>query len=218
MNQYKQRKMTAEVAYGEIILCRDRCKGSIPELEFQMGKQVEMINEQREKAAKSSMKRAMRPFVMMPAAVVEWLGQYERPEIHQLFRYKPLVLDGPTRFGKTTWAMSFFGPEQTLQVNCQNITSPNLLAWKRQCLTYKAILFDEGSWQLIFENKMLFQAGPCSIDLGQSATNCNAYKVFVFGTPMIVCSNEFWKDISDAGRSYLEQNIIYVPVSAPCYT
>lgn len=218
MNQYKLRKMTADVAYGEIICCRDRCKGSITELEFQMGKQVELINERREKAAKASMKRSMRPFVMMPAAVAEWLAQYDRPDEHQLFRYKPLVLDGPTRFGKTTWAMSFFGPEQTLQVNCQNITSPNLLAWKRQCDIYKAILFDEGSWQLIFENKMLFQAGPCSIDLGQSATNCNAYKVFVYGTPMIICSNEFWADINDAGRNYLEHNIIYVQVSTPCYT
>ena len=218
MSQYKQRKMSAETATIEIIACRDRCRGSIGELDFQIAKQVELTNERREKVAKSQMKQAMRPFIKMPSAITEWLGQYNRPEGHTLFRYKPLVLDGETRFGKTSWALSFFGPESTLQVNCQNITAPNLLSWRRQSDQYSAILFDEGSWKLIFENKMLFQAGPASVDLGQSATNCNAYKVFVFAVPMIICSNQFWKDIDDAGKQYLASNIIYLPVTSPCYT
>jgi hypothetical protein len=218
MNQYKQRKMTAETAASEIIGCRDRCRGSIAELEFQVAKQIELTNERKETAAKAQMKRAMRPFNKKPPAITEWLGQYDRPDEHMLFRFKPLVLDGETRFGKTSWALSFFGAESTLQVNCQNITAPNLLSWRRQCDQYSAILFDEGSWKLIFENKMLFQAGPASVDLGQSATNCNAYKVFVYAIPMIICSNDFWKDIDDAGRKYLASNIIYVPVFSPCYT
>jgi hypothetical protein len=161
---------------------------------------------------------SMRPFIKTPPAVTEWLGQYDRPEENMLFRYKPLVLDGGPSFGKTSWALSFFGADSTLQVNCQNITAPNLLSWRRQCDKYSAILFDEGSWKLIFENKMLFRAGPASVDLGQSATNCNTYKVFVFAVPMIICSNQFWKDIDDAGRQYLASNIIYLPVTSPCYT
>ena len=219
MNQYKQRKMAASTALSELVECRDRVRGSFAELEFQMQKQSEKLIAEMEMKAKEEYQKHMRPFRSMPASVMQWKQQYKAGSGQaQDFRFVPLVLDGETRFGKSSWAMSFFGVANTLVVNCQNITHPNLLPWKQNPFKYKAILFDEGSWALIFENKMLFQAGINSVDLGQSQTNINAYKVFVRGVPMIVTSNQFWKDVSDEARKYLEQNIVYYEVTKPCYT
>lgn len=219
MNQYKQRKMAASTALSELVECRDRVRGSFAELEFQIQKQSEKMITEMEMKAKEEYQKHMRPFMSIPGSVMQWMQQYNACSVQtKKFRFMPLVLDGETRFGKSSWAMSFFGVANTLVVNCQNITHPNLLPWKQNPFKYKAILFDEGSWPLIFENKMLFQAGINSVDLGQSQTNINAYKVFVRGVPMIVTSNQFWKDVSDEARRYLSQNIVYYEVTKPCYT
>jgi hypothetical protein len=219
MNQYKQRKMAASTALSELVECRDRVRGSFAELEFQIQKQSEKMIAEMETKAKEEYQKHMRPFMSIPGIVMQWKQQYNACSVQtKEFRFMPLVLDGETRFGKSSWAMSFFGVANTLVVNCQNITHPNLLPWKQNPFKYKAILFDEGSWPLIFENKMLFQAGINSVDLGQSQTNINAYKVFVRGVPMIVTSNQFWKDVTDEARKYLSQNIVYYEVTKPCYT
>ena len=70
---------------------------------------------------------------------------------------------------------------------------------------------------MIYENKLLFQAGSSQICLGQSATNCHAYLVLVYHTPMIVCTNNFWEGVTPAAQEYLQENIVYHHVTEICW-
>ena len=56
---------------------------------------------------------------------------------------------------------------------------------------YDSIVFDEACHEQVLMNKMLFQAGPWLVSLGQSACGQHAYKLDVYGVPMILCSNNF---------------------------
>jgi len=90
--------------------------------------------------------------------------------------------------------------------------------WKLQSRYFKAILFDEGSWQLVHSNKLLFQAGVDPVGLGESPTMQYAYSVFVYGVPMIVCSNNFYRDVGEEEYNYMLENVIYLKVDKPCFT
>jgi len=63
-------------------------------------------------------------------------------------------------------------------------------------------------------NKMVFQAGVDPVGLGQSACNQHAYTVWLFGIPMILCSNDFQLKTRDdspmleVDEEYLENNIV----------
>ena len=101
-------------------------------------------------------------------------------------------------------------------LQCQNVVEPSMHAYRNNALRYKCIVFAEGSWQLAHEHKMLFQAGQELVTVCQSPTNQSAYDVFVYQMPMIVCSNNFWKDIEPDALKYLKENAFYLYVSE-CY-
>ena len=94
--------------------------------------------------------------------------------------------------GKTERALSWFGSERTLVVNCQNITTPDLK--EMQDGVWTAILFDEANWELVSHNRALFQANDKRLTLGQSSTNAHSYSLCLLGVPMLLCSNRFWSN------------------------
>jgi ABC-type multidrug transport system ATPase subunit len=100
-------------------------------------------------------------------------------------------------------------------------TSHTALALREYALQgrekYKAIVFDEGNWQLIHNNKKLFQAGNEPITMAQSPTQQFTYSLWAYSVPMIVCSNNFWTDCTAEAEEYLNANIVYVPVNARVY-
>ena len=73
-------------------------------------------------------------------------------------------------------------------------------------------LFDEANHEQVLCNKMLFQAGPWPVTLGQSACGQHAYDLDVYGVPMILCSNDFklheLDGIAEVDSSWLEANIL----------
>ena len=217
MSNWKTREITYESAKEEIIAGRDRVKNTLIELEFQHALHIKETQEARQAHVKCLLRCNLSKFREWPAEVHEWKAQYGEDNFGKLSRFKPLILDGPTRLGKTMWATSFFGSCCTLVLQCQNVAEPSMHAYRNNALAYKCIVFDEGSWQLVHEHKMLFQAGQELVTVCMSPTNQSAYDVFVYQMPMIVCSNNFWKDIEPHAAEYLKENAFYLYVSEKCY-
>ena len=215
MNATKTRKIEFEDAINESLESRDGCKQVIEQLEWIANREQSVsIAKETAKVMKLLAIHAL-PFRPKPPIVQAWYAQYE-PKYHgQSRRFKPLILDGDTRLGKSSWVMSWFDVGSVLALNCQDIETPNMKEYKRA--RHKCIVFEEASWKLFFQNKLLFQAGPSKVQCGQSATNCMAYDVMVYMTPMVICTNDFYGKIDDAARHYVEQNVFYQHLTEKCY-
>jgi hypothetical protein len=148
----------------------------------------------------------------------EWLSQYEaKPSGQRLRRYKFLVYEGPSRSGKTERAIHWFSREKTLIVSSMNTTTPSLRPWL--CGRYQAIVFDEGSWELVAINRQLFQAGMNAVTLSQSQCNEHAYEVCLLGTPLMITSSNCWKDCEDAeARDWIVANSYFISLPATNWT
>ena len=123
-------------------------------------------------------------FKNLPLVTETWLPQFQtiRP------RYSFLVLDGPSRTGKTCYAKHITGNHsQVWELNCAGGSEPDLRGFD-PCV-HKAILFDEATPMMVLNQRRLFQSPPCMLDLGCSTTNGHNGQVFVSGVLMIICSN-----------------------------
>ena len=133
-------------------------------------------------------------------------------------RRKFLVLDGPSRLGKTQYAMSLYGRESSLEVNAADEDQPSLqhFDFKR----HKLILLDEASPQMVLKNRKVFQAPNAILELGQSKTNCHSYQVYLNNVLFVIASNG-WADEVDAlpasSRKWIEANQVLVNVTRPLW-
>jgi hypothetical protein len=152
----------------------------------------------------------LRPFRPPGPEEVAWLQQFAasaRGLAPPLLRFKPLIYDGPSRTGKSERAVSWFGPQGTLVLNCQGVAAPHMKGWLSG--RYRAVVCEESHWTLLWSNRLLFQSGRQPVLLGQSACNEHAYTVSVYGTPMILTSNNFWEDCEDtAAREWITANCL----------
>jgi hypothetical protein len=217
-NAYQSHKMTAEVAREEYRkFGKAGMRGFFDELEFQRKELARVAQVQALEVRKQKATAMMKPFKPVPKEGEEFIRQFLETEFP--LRFKPLVYDGPTQFGKSRALDEYFGNKYTHMVGCQNDVEPDLREFDKNKVNIKALRFEECSWKTVYNHKLLFQAGMDPVDLGQSSTNCHAYRVDVYGTPMLVACNDFWKDCHTicAEREYLNKNILYYKVQAPLW-
>ena len=146
----------------------------------------------------------------------EFLAQFGRIQ----GRYKFLVLHGPSRTGKTWWARHLFqNPAVVLDVNCASCPEPDLRSFRP--LVHRAILFDEGTPQMVLQQKKLFQCPNADVQLGCSTTNCHAYSVFVSGVALIIATNDWAALVAELPRSddrdWLAANSFVEHVTTPLF-
>jgi hypothetical protein len=111
------------------------------------------------------------------AMVTMWLQQYRQTRV----RYGFLVLDGPSRMGKTQFARSLCqAPGGVLEINMAGSAKVDMRAY--DALVHDLLLFDECEPGAVLENKKLFQAGGGAVSLQTSATNLHAFAVCVCGS------------------------------------
>jgi hypothetical protein len=123
--------------------------------------------------------------------VDEWKAQYQPSNYGTLMRYKLLLLRGKSRSGKTVFAKSLFGPDQTVVLNCQGLGDaiPSMREVDRTI--HKCVVFDEVSEGQILDNKALFQAGMEKVQLSQSQCGGFRYEIWPYGLAFVLCSNMF---------------------------
>lgn len=133
-------------------------------------------------------------------------------------RYSFLVLDGPSKMGKTAFCEALVGPDALFQVNCERAIEPDLR--EKHPVHHTGILFDEGTPQMVMNCKRLFQAAPSAYTLGQSASNCNAYQVWVHQNRMMITSNKWKEDLkklAQEDQDWIQENSVYVAVTEKLY-
>ena len=99
--------------------------------------------------------------------------------------------------GKTQKAMSLHGIKYSLVVNCQGLQSSLPSLREVAGSDVQCVIFDEVSAEQVLANKLVFQAGPWPVTLGQSACGQHAYSLNLYALPMICCSNDFKTTVQD---------------------
>lgn len=228
---WRTRKMATQVAISEVSQSRDKAPGTVAMLQASMS--LEYASQMEQDAVQAEIAWKACPFLPPSSGELDWVRQFAvvaaRPLLSQsrarefcrtqdyetsmrLRRFRFLIYDGPSRMGKTELAAAWFGATNTLIVNAQDVTTPNLRPM--QSGKYTAILFDEGSWRLCALNKMVFQSSCRPVEMGQSQCNDRCYQVLFFRVPMIICSNDFWYGCHDESlRGWIQENSWYVPVT-----
>ena len=148
-------------------------------------------------------------------AVVDWHEQYKS----EAFRYKFLVLDGPSKLGKTQFAKSFVeSSDQLLELNCAAGQEPDLRGFRYG--QHEVVLFDEIRARIVAQQRKLFQACAAEVQLGCSATNCHSYTVFLFRVKLVLCSNSWagsMEELCEEDQAWLRENMVYVAVQEPLW-
>jgi hypothetical protein len=150
----------------------------------------------------------------MYPAVFAWMELFNKDNLDQT-RFPFLVLNGPSRMGKTRYACQLFGAEKTLVLSCQGVRAPNLKPFRRH--RHSCIVFDEGSHDMVFNNKQVFQAGVDVVMLGQSNCNEHAYAVWLYGIPLVVSTNDWLVGASDEQVAWLNANSVVIEVTEPMW-
>ena len=229
---WRTRKMSTEECRSDVLRTRDKVPAVIQMLDATLC--LEYAHQLEKDAETANMNWRRCPFKPPSMLELEWVRQYAvlstRPhmateraaqftsiadvaESAALRRFKFLIYDGPSRMGKTELGTAWFGSARTLVVNAQNMDSVNLRPLHSG--KYSAIIFDEGTWQLPAVQRALFQASPRAVELSQSQCNDRCYRVLVFRTPMIICSNHFWDGCKDLeAADWIKKNSFYVRVDS----
>ena len=215
-NQMQRRKISLADCIAEAIGSRDGARNFVTEVEWLIKKEKDINIARKVLELQTVLRHGQKQFKPDPMLVSVWKQQYINCIAEARCRFRPLVLQGPSRVGKSRWAMSFFEAGQCLVLDCQNSVEPNLRQFDPT--VHKAIIFEEAPGSMVVRHKMLFQAGPNSISMGQSATNCNVYDVLVYGVQMIICTNAFFESVREPhDLEWLHSNIVFLEVTEPTW-
>jgi len=154
-----------------------------------------------------------RPWRHLPLVEL-WREQYK----HTQSRYKFLVLDGPSRMGKTEYARALCREGGLLELNMAGGAQADLREFDP--LLHEMLLFDECTPQQVLQNKKLFQAGASLVQMGTSTTNMYAFAVYVAGIKFVVSSNVWsqeFRRLTVADAEWISQNSILVQVDCPLW-
>ena len=183
---------------------------------------LEAVCKEREEAELASLMAAaneeikqvpMHPWRQLPK-VAEFERQFDSGVCRK--RRKVLVLDGPSRLGKSDFAMSLVPEDSAVELNCSNCHEEPPLQGFYRPLEHDLILFDEMKAELMIRNKRLFQAPAKLVAMGTSKTNCYTYRAWVFRKRMVISSNNWrreLKHLAKADRDWIRKNTFYVRVN-----
>jgi len=149
-----------------------------------------------------------RPFLTLPV-VLEWQHQYQEDD----FRYRFLVLEGPSQHGKTQFVRSLVPEEQILELSCSGGVPVDFRSFKRH--KHKLVLFDEIEAQQVLALRKAFQAGASPVQMGQSQTGMYTYTVFLHRVMFVLCSNTWTESLAKlkpGDVSWIEANQIYIKI------
>lgn len=212
-NLLQQDKVTIATAREVII----RCAKNVPRLMANLDGYVRAKRVQEENmhlgSERCNVKGAFRPFRRLPQ-VDEWLAQFQQSRD----RYPFLVLEGPSRLGKTQYAEHLVPCNRSLSVDCSSAIEPDLRQYASD--EVDCIIFDEAKAAMVIRCKRLFQAPMGQVNLGLSATNCNAYQVMVHRKRLIICSNSWSAEVlalTAADAAWIAANSVLVIVKEPLW-
>ena len=208
-------KFTSSVAMEQYTLAKKDVKRHVQNVLDQEVFQREQALRRRLATATVAVQRQLRPRCRVPLVDDVWLVEQDSVRDRQRF----LVLDGPSRTGKTQFALQLRGACRTIEVNCAAcLREPDLRAYEFG--KHMAVVFDEAHCSMVIACKRLFQAPAALVQMAASNTNCFGYSVCLHGVLLVVCSNK-WRlellELPAEDREWLELNSVYVEVRQPLW-
>ena len=212
-NHVQAGKISVEAAKAEFIRCGNRLTQHLPNLDRLRSELIALQLAETIAAKEAAFAAERRPFKKIKP-VQKLVEDLDVPRERRKF----LVLDGPSRLGKTQYAMSLFGREASLEVNAADEPQPSLqhFDFKR----HRLVLLDEASPEMVLRNRKVFQAPNAVLELGQSKTNCHSYQCYLNSALLCIASNG-WQAAVDAlppaSRKWIEANQVLVSVTRPLW-
>ena len=179
-NLAQSRKMSLSAARRQLVCCANRLNAHLPNVERFQSELIALELADKIAANEAIFQAQRRPFkVIKPVKLL--VDDLQTPRDRRKF----LVLDGPSRTGKTQFVMSLFGRAATLEVNAADEKSPSLQSFIFR--VHRCILLDEASPEM--GNRKVFQAPNAMVELGQIKKKCHSYKCYLNGTLLCIASN-----------------------------
>ena len=129
-----------------------------------------------------------------------------------------MVLQGPSRTGKTEFVRGLFALGVVLELNCANLKDICLDGF--DCLRHRAILWDEASASLVSNNRKVFQHPLCTVDLGHSPTGSHVRRYFLGNCCSVITTNKWYEDLKKlpaSDQKWLEANMVVFDVEQPLW-
>jgi len=209
---WQLRKLSHAEAKYEIIQARGHTKTYLNEISYVEAREEDIAIQQKKAEDQKRLAHLVKPFRTI-LDVELWKLQYKSDQTGgpSASRFKFLVLNGPSCYGKTQFAKSIYGEKETLLVPCQGVVQPNLKDYVNT--KHKCIVYDEISSKTIVKNKALFQANTDGVLLGQSMCNEHSYWRYLYAVPMVVSCNDWLEEELEAHeREWLIANSIVYQV------
>lgn len=215
---WARRKLSHHATKMEALLSRQMGARRLMEMvDFVAEEEARLEQNAQVKVVEARLTKTLRPFRSSPG-IEEFMQQFLVINAEPKSRYRMLLLRGSSCSGKTQKARSLFGSTASLLLNCQGMSPdlPSIEGFNRS--QHQAIVWDEIDHKQVLGNKVAFQSGVDPVTLGQSKCNQHAYRRWLHGTPMILCSNVFqWPEdeghtLSKADADWILANVIMVPV------
>ena len=235
MNWWTERKLSHDSVRAALLEARGNTARHFAEVAFVENAELEKSCKEEQRQIFRNIQRQQHGFKVY-RQIEEWRQQY-LPEVSGwLSRFKFLVLEGPSRKGKTELAKSLYGVEATFYTNVQDVSEPNLRGFDRR--KHKACILDEATPELVLQNKVLFQATADGVDLSQSKCGQHTYWRLLYARALIVCTNKWvedglaeterrdessdeevlYKRMSRKDKQWLVANSVHVKITEPTWT
>ena len=207
-------KMTATAYRGELVKCKVDVERHSKNVDYQLTLENSELLESEKRKVRKLVRQRYTPLRVYKKVEDEW-----RPQYHEIKgRYKTLVILGDSEGGKSSWAIlqgkeHLDDEEDTMfLVDCANTVSPNLNGW--DYFSFKGMVFDEGTPELMLQEKKLFQAGMFECLLSQSTCNQYAYKIYNWRKMMIITTNKWdLKKLDPADRDWIKKNTVLLDLT-----
>ena len=204
-NMVEAGKITYTQARSELILCGKGLTRRLADLDlWHRSTQAIQVNEM-VLTLQAASRQHLQAFPRWPI-VDAWLTEVMKP---LQTRKKCLVLHGPSRTGKTEFVRALWPLGAVFELNCANLKDICLEGF--DCLTHRAILWDEASAVLVARNRKVFQHPLCAIDLGHSPTGQHVQRYFLGHTCSVITTNTWHDDVkqlSSSDQEWLSVNTV----------
>jgi hypothetical protein len=192
LQQWQARKLHGEVAIQELIKSRHMfaLKGCTLVRDLICEERTASLAQEIQKV-QASLFATLRRF-REHETINQWLEQFVASNYGTKHRFRPLLLVGGTQQGKTSKALSIFGHQASVKVNCQGLpvgVIPSIREFDRS--EHKCIIWDECRYDQVLGNKEVMMSSANPIVLQQSQCNQHSFTKWLYMTAHVLCSNHF---------------------------
>ena len=213
-NMIEAGKISYEDARRELITCGKGLTRRLPDVDCWHRNKQELQLRDRVSNVQAGVRARLKSFPRWPT-VDAWLTEVSQPFMS---RKRCLVLQGPSRLGKTEFVRGLFPVGSVLELNAAGLTSICLHGFDP--LVHRCLLWDEASPKLVADNRKVFQHPACWLDLGHSPTGQHVVQVFLNDCCSILTSNSWHMDVRKLphdAAAWLDQNVVVFDVTKPLW-